>query len=310
MDVNKKCANSIIFKTFKALNKVVVSYNDKRVEEPKEIISEFDITYNLFGANCKLDIHKPKDMKKHLPILIYYHGGGFAVGDKSIYSTFCKILSSKGFVVFNINYELTEVKPHPASIIDCVRGANWVYKYGELYGGDINNIFIAGDSSGGHITGLIGALCSNKEMYNLYNKKYNIKISFKESLRAIGILCGLNDFSSCYNLKVPFIKRFAKMLYNCEDVVNSNKIKEISVIKNMTEKFPKTFITTTENDPVYCESVLIEKELIKREIKYKMLFFDKSHRKLWHVYQLNQTFPESKRCLDEMVEFFRNNMIL
>ncbi len=309
MDVNKKYSNSIIFKIFKYVNNAVVSFNDKMGKEPEGVISKFNITYDLFDNKCKLDIHKPKYIKSKLPILIYYHGGGFAVGDKKIYNNFCKTLSSKGFIVFNVNYVLTEVRPHPSSIIDCIKGANWVYKYGEVYGGDTNNIFIVGDSSGGHIAGLIGALCSNNDMYNNYNKKYNIKIYFKDSVRALGILCGLNDFSSCYNLKLPFIKMLAKMLYNCEDVVNSNKIEEISVIKNMTKDFPKTFITTTENDPLYCESLLIENELIKKRIKYKMLSFDKSHKKLWHIYQLNQALPESKICINEMIEFFKNNMV-
>ncbi|MGG7078894.1 alpha/beta hydrolase [Clostridium sardiniense] len=309
MDVNKKCSKSIHFRAFRVINDILVSRKDKRCKVPSNIISRLDIPYDKEKSICKLDIHKPRFIGKSLPIIIYYHGGGWAVGDKSIYRNFCSLLSGKGFIVFNINYELTSNKPHPEPMKDCIKGAEWVYKHAKTYGGDRNNIFIIGDSAGGHIAGLIGALCTNKNMRDTYKKKYNVELSFKDELRAIGMLCGLSDFRSCYDMKVhymkvPIMRQFTEMLLNTESIDDSEIGNELSVAKNMTKDFPKTFVTTVESDPVHCESLDIEKALIENKISYRLVAFDKSHKKLWHIYQLDQSLPESQRCLDEMIDYF------
>lgn len=309
MNINKKYSTKIHIKAFSLINHILVSYKDKKCKVPNNINSILDISYDKEKDICKLDIHKPNFILKSLPIIIYYHGGGWAVGDKSIYRNFCSLLSGRGFIVFNVNYELTSSKPHPSPIKDCVKGANWIYKNAEIYGGDINNIFIIGDSAGGHITGLIGALCSNKEMINTYKEKYDIEVLFKDRLRCIGILCGLNDSRTCYdtrfhNIKVPIMSEFTEMLLNTEDVYNSNVADELSISKNITEDFPKTFVTTVESDPMYSESIDIKKSLRKNNVPYKMLSFDKSHKKLWHIYQLDQSLPESQKCLNEMINYF------
>lgn len=309
MNIIKGYSRRVHVKAFNLINHILVSYKDKKCKVPNNISSILDIQYDKKKDICKLDIHKPKFISKSLPIIIYYHGGGWAVGDKSIYRNFCSLLSGRGFIVFNINYELTANKPHPAPIKDCIEGANWIYKNSKIYGGDINNIFIVGDSAGGHITGLIGALCSNKEMINTYKEKYNIEVLFKDKLRAIGILCGLNDLRTCYytrfhNVRVPIMSEFTKMLLNTEDVFNSKIIDELSISKNITKYFPNTFITTVESDPMYGESIDIKSALINNNVAYKMLSFDKSHKKLWHIYQLDQSLPESQKCLDEMINYF------
>lgn len=309
MNINEKCSRSIHFRAFRLINDILVSHKDKKCKVPSSVISRLDIQYDEKKDICKLDIHKPKFIVKSLPIIIYYHGGGWAVGDKSIYRNFCSLLSGRGFVVFNINYELTSNKPHPEPIKDCIKGADWVYKNAQKYGGDKNNIFIIGDSAGGHIAGLMGALCTNENMRNTYKEKYNIELSFKDNLRAIGILCGLSDFRSCYDMKVHYIKipimrQFTEMLLNTKSIYDSEVGDELSVVKHMTKDFPKTFITTVESDPVHCESIDIKKALKDKKIAYKMVSFDKSHRKLWHIYQLDQSLPESQRCLDEMINYF------
>lgn len=301
-----KFSDRVKLSLFKVVNNVVVSHNDKKIKIKDDIFTKSNVCYDKCNSICTLDVYSPREINNSLPIIIYYHGGGWAVGDKKLYSTFCRKLSSYGFIVFNVNYTLTCKEPHPTPMKDCINAAQWVYNNGSEFSGDTKNIFICGDSSGAHISALIGNLCSNKELYELYEKKYNIKISFKSQLRGLGILCGVDDLRTCYKCDFPHIKLFAKMLLGSEEVLKSPLGDELAVVKNMTSDFPPSFITTTENDPIYDESVSLEKGMKENNILYKILSFDKSHKKLWHVYQINQTLPESKQCLNEMVEFFKS----
>lgn len=301
-----KYSDAVELALFGVLNKIVITRNDRKTEVNDDITSKVNVSYDDSNSKCKLDIYRLNNTESLMPIIIYYHGGGWAVGDKKLYSRFCKKLASNGFVVFNVNYTLTSKAPHPAPIKDCINAAEWVYNHGAEYGGDSNNIFIVGDSSGGHISALIGDLCTNKFMYKLYKKKYNININFKDSLRGLGILCGVDDLRTCYKCDFPHIKLFVKMLLDTEDVFDCSCGDELAVVKNMTSDFPPSFITTTENDPIYAESVSLEKGMRENNINYKLLYFDKSHKELWHVYQTNQTFPESRQCLNDMVSFFKD----
>lgn len=303
MSVAKKYSRSIPFLAFKSFNHIMGIYKDKKVKPPKDIMSIEEVPYKD-NSLCRLNIYSPNDFNKPLPIIIYYHGGGWAIGDKNEHTVFCKILANRGFVVFNVNYTLSTKKPHPFPLFDCIDVANWVYSNSEKYDADKNNIFLCGDSAGAQAAAVLGALCSSEEMYGHFKEKYNIRLDFKQGLKGLGLLCGISDIRTCYNSGFPFIKHFAKILLNTEDVLNASIGYELSVVENITEKFPPSFLTTTELDPLHVESILMQQKMSAKGVKNKMLSYDKSHKKLCHVYQVDQSLQESQECMNQMVEFF------
>ncbi|KAH9256104.1 hypothetical protein BASA81_005880 [Batrachochytrium salamandrivorans] len=95
------------------------------------------------------------------PVLASFHGGAWALADKwiSAHSLFQRI-ASRGVIVCIINYRMSPEAPWPTHIQDCKRGLIYIKKHCHEWGGDANNVFISGESAGGHLCAL-AALTNN-----------------------------------------------------------------------------------------------------------------------------------------------------
>ncbi len=117
-----------------------------------------DVTYAVAeGTELKLDVYEPKDGEKELrPILVFIHGGGWRAGDKIGGARFAPAVVGAGFVMFSINYRLTDTARFPAQIYDCKSAIRWIRKNAERFGGDPTRIGVFGTSAGGHLSALLG----------------------------------------------------------------------------------------------------------------------------------------------------------
>lgn len=99
----------------------------------------------------------------HLPVLVYFYGGGFIAGDGSEWRYDGASLAHKGIVVVTVNYrlgifgffsypELTQESPHHASgnygLLDQQAALKWVHKNISAFGGDPEKVTIGGESAG------------------------------------------------------------------------------------------------------------------------------------------------------------------
>ncbi|HLH56727.1 MAG TPA: carboxylesterase family protein, partial [Verrucomicrobiae bacterium] len=104
-----------------------------------------------------------KSAREHLPVLVYFYGGGFAAGDGSEGRYDGESLARRGIVTVTVNYrlnvfgffahpELTKESPHHASgnygLMDQSAALAWVKKNIAAFGGDPRQVTIAGESAG------------------------------------------------------------------------------------------------------------------------------------------------------------------
>ncbi|AQA05997.1 lipase [Mycobacterium sp. MS1601] len=83
------------------------------------------------------------------PALVYFHGGGFALGDLDGYDTVCRrICRDAGAQVFSVDYRLAPEHPAPAAVDDCCAAYAWVVAHADELGLD-GGVAVAGDSAGG-----------------------------------------------------------------------------------------------------------------------------------------------------------------
>lgn len=101
-----------------------------------------------------LDLHVPKNANKS-PVIVFYYGGRWTDGDKQQYRFVADAFIKDGYIVAIPDYRKYPAVKFPAFAEDGAMALAWVSKNIDQYGGDADNIFIAGHSSGAHIAALV-----------------------------------------------------------------------------------------------------------------------------------------------------------
>lgn len=88
-----------------------------------------------------------------LPLLLWFHGGGWCVGDVESYDVLCReIANASGCAVLSVDYRLAPEHPFPAAVNDAAFAYAWVQEHADLLGVDAARIALGGDSAGGNLS--------------------------------------------------------------------------------------------------------------------------------------------------------------
>ncbi|MEE9434157.1 MAG: alpha/beta hydrolase [Sphingorhabdus sp.] len=87
------------------------------------------------------------------PVMVFYHGGGFVIGDLDIYGSYCaEVARQLDLPVISIDYRLAPEHPFPAPTDDCEAAARWIATSPAELGYDVTGLIPSGDSAGGNLT--------------------------------------------------------------------------------------------------------------------------------------------------------------
>lgn len=86
------------------------------------------------------------------PTLVFFHGGGWVVGDLDTHDNVCRALCSGAeCAVLAVDYRLAPEHPFPAAVEDAYAALEWVAEYGDRTTLDTNRLAVGGDSAGGNL---------------------------------------------------------------------------------------------------------------------------------------------------------------
>ena len=91
-----------------------------------------------------------------LPALVYFHGGGWTIGDLDTHDVLCRELANGArCAVFSVEYRLAPESPFPAAVDDCVAATSFVFEKRRRSNMDPSRIAVGGDSAGGNLAAVV-----------------------------------------------------------------------------------------------------------------------------------------------------------
>ena len=90
------------------------------------------------------------------PALIYFHGGGWVLGDIESHDGVCRDLANAAkCTVISVDYRLAPEAKFPASAVDSIAAAEWIWTNAADLGIDRTRLAVGGDSAGGNLSAVV-----------------------------------------------------------------------------------------------------------------------------------------------------------
>ena len=214
------------------------SYRAMRVPSTIELHEIRDIEAG--GVKCRL---YRSSAATSAPLLIYYHGGGWVIGDLDTHDDICRKLARNAHCsVIAVDYRLAPEHPAPAALDDCIVATQWIFANAKSLGIDATRIAIGGDSAGGNLAALVAMHADVKPVFQLL------------VYPAVDARMGQpshKDNAQGYLLTADSMKWFLNhYLQGDENKKLDPKVSPLLSSDELLKKSPPTLVITAEFDPL------------------------------------------------------------
>jgi len=98
-------------------------------------------------------LYRPRvEQQQQLPVLVYFHGGGWVLGDLDGFDSLCCALTREAkCLTVSVDYRLAPEHRYPAAVEDCDAAIRWAAANASSLGGDAARLIVGGDSAGGNL---------------------------------------------------------------------------------------------------------------------------------------------------------------
>ena len=127
--------------------------------EPPELARVDALAIPALHGNIAARVYEPKQLRKQdglSPALVFFHGGGWVIGDLDSHDVACRKLADHGeLIVISVDYRLAPEHKFPAAVDDAVAATTWIATNAVSLGIDPRRLHVGGDSAGGNLAAVV-----------------------------------------------------------------------------------------------------------------------------------------------------------
>jgi len=121
---------------------------------PRELLRVTELTVRGADGQLGARLYVPREACRGL--LVYFHGGGWVVGDLDTHDHLCRALADDaGIRVLSVDYRLAPEAPAPTAAEDAIAAFAWAAEHAEDLGADPGLVAVGGDSAGGNLAAVV-----------------------------------------------------------------------------------------------------------------------------------------------------------
>ena len=110
---------------------------------------------DVLAGSIPCRLYRPS-AKKDLGLLVFFHGGGWVIGDLNSHDGVCRSIANKsGHAVLSVDDRLAPEHKFPAAFEDCVAAVKWAHENADALGIDNSRMAVGGDSAGGNLAAAV-----------------------------------------------------------------------------------------------------------------------------------------------------------
>jgi acetyl esterase len=231
-----------------------------------------------------------------LPVIVYFHGGGWVIANLDVYEASCRALcNSTQAIVVSVAYRLAPENKYPAAVEDAYNAVQWIFQNASKFHGDSSKIVVCGESAGGN---LAAVTCLKARMENGRMPIAQILIyPVTDGRMQTTSMQEFTDTLPLYRDMMPwFWNNYLKNDTQKQEVFAS------PLLADSLKDLPPAFVVTAEFDPLRDEGEEYAKKLLNDGVSVK----SKRYKGMVHeFFGLAGAVDGAKECLDDITSWLK-----
>lgn len=242
---------------------------------------------------------------QRLPTVVWVHGGGWVAGRRSDVANYTKILAAYGFTAVTVGYGLPPRAIYPTAVEEVNAALGYLAANAGRLHVDSNRFVLAGDSAGAQIAAQVANIVTDPD----YARAMDIAPAIRPpQLAATVLACGAYDLKSADNgsLYATFFSAAFWAYSGHRDFKNDPRVRLMSVALHLTPRFPPTFLTAGNGDPLVAQSEEMARRLASLDVPVETLLYAPDYEpRLPHEYQFNLDSADGRNALRRIIAFLK-----
>jgi len=225
----------------------------------KPLYEMWDHKVSLGDYDIPVRIFMPSEETAVKKILIFFHGGGWVIGNIDSYTTVCSNMAKQtGHLVISVDYRLAPEYPFPAAPEDCYAVAKEIFSNASLFDVEQEDITLIGDSAGGNLAAVVSLMARDRGEF-LPSKQVLLYPATGSNHSETSPYPSIRENGTDYLLTSKRVNEFID-LYKSSDEDLMNPYLAPMLSKDLSKQ-PRTLIITAQYDPLRDEGEAYGKKL-------------------------------------------------